>query len=139
VLDDLREVSVDFRLEKARNCLRAAETLLSADSYADSANRSYYCIYHSIRAVLITSGFSSKTHSNNIGEFRRRYIKTGIFPKEFSDIIGRAFDVRHDSDYEDFYIVSKDEVVRQIENAKVFLAAVEAYVQTLFPEPEAEE
>ena len=138
MLDDLKKVSVDFRLEKARSCLKAAVTILSTEAYADSANRSYYCIYHSIRAVLISVGFSSKTHSNNIGEFRRLYIKSGIFPKEFSDIIGNAFDIRNDSDYEDFYIVSKDEVVRQIENAKVFLAAVEVYVQTLFPVPEAE-
>ena len=44
----------------------------------------------------------------------------------------------NNSDYDDYYVISKDEVVRQIENAKVFLAAVEAYVKTLFPEPEAE-
>lgn len=131
MLDDICRVSVGFRLEKAHNCLKAAEILLSAESYADSVNRSYYSIYHSIRAVLITVGFSSKTHSGNIAEFRRNYIKTGVFPKEFSDIIGNAFEIRNDSDYEDFYIVAKDEVQQQVKNAKVFLEVVEDYINIL--------
>lgn len=131
--DELLNISVEFRLEKARNCLKASEVLLSVESYADSANRSYYCIYHAIRAVLITVGFSSKTHSGNISEFRRKYIKTKIFPVEFSDIIGNAFDIRNDSDYEDFYVVAKEDVIKQLENAKLFLSAVEDYVKTIFP------
>ena len=134
MLDELHTISVTFRLEKAQNCLNASKLLLSAKAYADSVNRSYYAIYHAIRAVLITIDFSSKTHSGNIGEFRRRFIKTGIFPKEFSDIIGNAFDVRNDSDYEDFYVVSKEDVARQAENATIFLVAVEGYINTLLSE-----
>ena len=137
MLDDICITSVGFRLEKAKNCLKAAELLLASDSYADSANRSYYSIYHAIRAVLITVGFSSKTHSGNIGEFRKRYIKTGIFPIEFSDIIGNAFEVRNDSDYEDFYIVSREEVVTQTERAKTFLDAVDKYLTALIKTQES--
>jgi uncharacterized protein (UPF0332 family) len=81
--------------------------------------------------VLITDGFSSKKHSGNIGEFRRKYIKSGIFPIEFSDIIGNAFDIRNDSDYEDFYVVSKEDVTKQAENARTFLTAVEIYIKTI--------
>jgi hypothetical protein len=132
VLDDLKQISVNFRLEKAQRCLKASNLLLSAESYADSVNRSYYAIYHAIRAVLITIDFSSKTHSGNIGEFRRRFIKTGVFPKDFSDIVGSAFDIRNDSDYEDFYIVSKDDVIKQAKNASLFLEAVESYIKSLF-------
>ena len=139
MLEEIQKISVDFRLEKARDCLKDANLLLSAKSYASSANRSYYAIYNAIRAVLITVDFSSKTHSGNIGEFRRRYIKTEICPKEFSDIIRKAFDVRNDSDYEDFYVVSKEDVILQAENASVFLAAVEDYIKTLFSKSETGE
>jgi hypothetical protein len=66
-----------------------------------------------MRAVLASVGFSSKTHSGILSEFRRRYIKQGIFPKEFSDLIGDAFDVRNDSDYNDFYLISKEEVTHE--------------------------
>ena len=47
---------------------------------------------------------------------------------EFSDIIENAFDIRLDSDYEDFYLVSKADVAAQVENAGIFLEAVEKYV-----------
>jgi len=131
VLDDLKKISVEFRIEKARDCLKAAEALLTIEAYADSANRSYYAIFNAVRAVLITIGFSSKTHSGNISEFRRSFIKTGVFPKGFSDMIGNAFEVRNHSDYEDFYVVAKENVVAQLENAKTFLTAVENYIETL--------
>ena len=54
--------------------------------------------------------------------------KPGVFPTEFSEIIKNAFEVRTDSDYQEFYIVSKEKVTAQIENAKTFLEAVEKYI-----------
>ena len=120
-----------MRLEKACECLKDAERSLTDEAYANAANRSYYCIFHAIRSVLITIGATFKTHSGNISEFRRSFIKTGIFPVEFSDIIGDAFDIRINSDYEDFYVISKEKVKQQTENAKKFLTAVEDYIKTL--------
>jgi len=45
-----------------------------------------------------------------------------------SDIIKKAFEIRLESDYEAFYIVSKSDVAAQVENAGIFLEAVEKYV-----------
>ena len=131
MLDDILQASVNIRLEKARECLKAAENSILFTSYATAANRLYYAIFHSIRAVLLTIGYSSRKHSGIIAEFRQRYIKTEVFPPEFSDIINNAFNMRNNSDYEDFFIVSKEDVIKQIENAKTFLASVEAYINTL--------
>lgn len=44
-----------------------------------------------------------------ISEFSLKYIKTGILPKELSDMIGSAFEIRNDSDYEDMFMASKAE------------------------------
>jgi uncharacterized protein (UPF0332 family) len=121
-------ISVNLRLEKARECLASAVQNAELEAYATAANRSYYCIFHAIRAVLITVGFSAKKHSGNISEFQRLYVKTKIFPDTFSDIISRAFYVRNKSDYDDYYVVAKAEVLQQIANARVFLEAVENYI-----------
>jgi uncharacterized protein (UPF0332 family) len=114
-----------FCLHQARVCLQSA---LVAVDFQTAANRSYYCIFHAMRSVQALDRFDSRKHSGVIDNFRKNYIKTEIFPKEFSNIIGDAFEVRLESDYEDFYIVSKDEVTAQVENAKTFLEAVEKYV-----------
>jgi uncharacterized protein (UPF0332 family) len=115
-----------YRLGKARDCLQDAK--MSGASFQTAANRSYYCIFSAMRAVLALDRFDSKKHSGIIAAFRKDYIRTGVFPAKFSDIIKDAFDIRLDSDYEDFYLISKAEVAAQIENAETFLDAVEKYV-----------
>lgn len=67
-------------------------------------------------------------HSGVSAYFRMQYIKTGIFDVELSDIITEAFEVRSDSDYDDYYVISKTEVIEQIQNADKFEEAVEKYV-----------
>jgi len=119
------------RLRQARDCLAAAQALVDSGLYKDSANRSYYCIFHAMRAVLALDAYDSKKHSGIISAFRQRYVKTGIFTPELSRVIEDAFDVRNDSDYDDFYVISKAEVEDQIRNAEVFLLAVETYIENL--------
>jgi len=97
-------------------------------SFENAANRSYYCIFNAMRAVLALDRFDSKKHSGIISAFQKDYIRTDIFPKKFSDIIEKAFEIRLESDYVVFYLVSKAEVAAQVENAKTFLEAVEKYI-----------
>lgn len=54
-------------------------------------------------AVLAFDEIDLKHHSGIISEFRRRYIKTGISETRMSEIISVLFDVRTDSDYDDFF------------------------------------
>jgi len=117
-----------LRIEQARECLHSAEAIININHYKDAANRSYYCIFHSMRALLALDGFDSKKHSGIISEFRKSYIKTGKFSAKFSDTIRDAFEIRIDSDYHDFYVISKEEVQQQIDNAKEFLEAIQEYL-----------
>ena len=122
-----------FRLEQARECLHVANANMSI-SLKTSVNRSYYCVFHALRAVLSLDKFDSKKHSGVIGEFRRRYIKTEIFPKHFSDIISRTFRIRNESDYEDFYVVAESEARQQLEDAGELLKAIEEYIDRISEE-----
>ncbi|GBU21251.1 hypothetical protein R80B4_01140 [Fibrobacteres bacterium R8-0-B4] len=124
------------RLKHAKRCLLSAERELAVDTfdaYETAVNRSYYCVFHAMRAVLVLEKFESKKHSGVIARFRQNYIKTGIFSSDFSDIVGKSFIVRNDSDYGDMYTISRDDVVTQIEEAKRFLTAVEEYVIPKLP------
>jgi uncharacterized protein (UPF0332 family) len=71
------------RLDAARECLRDAEQSISIGSFAASANRSYYCVFHAMRAVMALDGFDSKKHSGIISEFQCCYIKKESFGKIF--------------------------------------------------------
>lgn len=117
-------------MEHAGECLEAAENLIKTCNYKSAANRSYYAVFHAMRAVLAFDGIDMKHHSGVMSEFRRLYIKTGIFDADMSQIISLLFNVRTDSDYDDFYVVSREETFEQFENAKHFLREIEDYLKT---------
>lgn len=111
MLDESRVDLCKYRLEKAYGCLGSAEILKNAEDYTSAVNRSYYAIFHAMRAVMALDGEDRKKHSGVVAYFQEHYIKTNVFEKEYSYIIKNAFLVRQESDYEDFYIISKEETV----------------------------
>lgn len=82
-----------------------------------------------MRAVLAFDEIDMKRHSGIISSFQRLYIKTGIFPREISNMITTLFDVRSDSDYDDYYVVSKEKVTSQVENAEYFLGVIKSFIE----------
>ena len=113
------------RFDHAKECLRDAKLLLAGESYRSAANRAYYAIFHAMRAVLALDGVI-------ISEFRKRYIKTGVFDASLSGLISELSDVREGSDYNDFFIVSKADTAEQVQSAGTFLTAVETYLRTKY-------
>lgn len=128
-VDDKKALS-DARFDHAKECLDAAKSLLASSNYKSAANRSYYAIFHAMRAVLAFDGIDMKHHSGVISEFRKLYIKTNIFDIKLSQIISVLFDIRTESDYDDFFIISKSEVQEQIVNAECFLTEIEKFLLT---------
>lgn len=119
-----------YRIEKAKIDIQASEENFNLGLYETSANRSYYAIFHAIRALLALEGIDFKKHSGVISHFRKNYINTKIFGIEYSDFIKNAFDIRNDSDYEDFFVIAKQDVEKQIVNAKKFVTVIENYINT---------
>lgn len=118
-----------YRMKKALDYLQDAEKALSLAMYDTAANRSYYAIFHAVRALLALSGKDFRKNSGVISCFQMDYIKTGIFTKRLSDIIKSAFSLRTESDYEDFYVISHEEVQLQVADAREFCETVAAYIK----------
>lgn len=125
--DEMKALSIR-RMEQAEQCLESAKLLLEADDIKGAANRSYYGIFHAIRAVLALEGKDFAKHSGVISFFRQNYIKTGILDVSLSDIITDAFQVRTECDYNDYYIISKAEVEEQVQNADSFIKTISDYL-----------
>lgn len=126
----LKDLS-DYRLEQAKQCIKAAKLLLDNNDYMGAANRSYYAVFHCMRSVLALEQVDFKRHSGVSSHFRNKYIKTGIFDSKLSDIITDAFEIRNDSDYDDFFVVSKEEIEKQLENAELFYDTIKKYLLEL--------
>lgn len=125
---DAKKTYAKYRLDKAKEDLEVAKLMYESGHYRVANNRAYYSIFHGIRAVLAFEGFDSKVHGQIIGKFRRDYLKTNIFKRELSDIIGSAFEIRNASDYDDMFIAIKSDTLQQIENAERFFSEISKYV-----------
>ncbi len=120
------------RIAHAEDCLREAHLLLDGKEYKGTANRAYYAAFHSLRAVLILDDFDSKKHSGIIAKLRENYLKTEIFSKEISDYISSLFRIRTASDYDDFFIVSKEESILQLEKSEIIVNQIKDYLSTKY-------
>ena len=116
-----------YRIRTAKENLRSARILLDAQEYKGANNRAYYAIFQAINAVHAIDGTAYKRHKDAIANFNKNYIKTGVFPREIGRKISEAEEIRHASDYDDFYIASKEEAERQVSVADEFIQLIEAY------------
>ena len=120
-----------YRLARAKEDLETAADNLENGKFRASVNRSYYAIFHSIRAITALDHFDSSKHSGVIAFFNQHYVKTGVFDKEISKMIDSCYRLREKADYDDFYLVAKDEAVQQYNKAKQIYQAMESYVANL--------
>ena len=116
------------RFRRAKEELQTAELLLHNASFRFSINRSYFAIFHAIRAVNALDGFDSNNFGDVISHFDQEYIKTDVFEKSVTEIIHNAAERREQTDYEDFYNATQEETEEVLEQASKFISAIEAYL-----------
>lgn len=117
-----------YRYRRAVEDLDMAMVLLEKGGYRASVNRSYYAVFHALRAVTIMDAFDSSKHSGVIAYFNQHYVKEGIFDREISKIITSAYRLREKADYEDFAVVSKREAENQYKKAETVLEKIKEYL-----------
>jgi len=120
-----REDYARYRLENAKEKLNSAEVLLREKLFKDSLSRSYYAMFSAARALLATKELDSSKHSGVISLFNQHFLKTNIMDRKIGKKLSEAKDFREAGDYEDFFIVSKQDAERQIKNAKEFINEAE--------------
>lgn len=118
-----------YRFSRAKEVLCDAETLLNQKSLASSVNRSYYAIFHALRAVTALDGFDSSKHSGVIAYINKEYVKTGIFDKRLSKILDTTFRLREKADYDDFIVISLDAAKEQLSKAEEVINTMEPYLK----------
>ena len=118
---------IEHRFFIAEEDLEAAYLLLDAKQYRGANNRAYYSIYQTIDAVLSIEGIAFRRHKETLAYFNKHYIATEIFPREMGRQIVKAEEIRHASDYDAFYVASKDITKQQVELAKQLLSLAKMY------------
>lgn len=118
-----------YRFERAKEDLETAKINWKNGMFKAAVNRSYYSIFHAIRAVNVLDEFDASKHSSVIAHFNRYHVYTGDFDKGTYKIIDSAYRIREKCDYSDFFIVSREEADEQIKKAEIFIDQVYEYLE----------
>lgn len=112
---------------KAEDCLSDSQYNFDGRRYIASVNRSYYCIFDCVRALLFPQGYYPKTHQGAQLKFSQLFIKTKEWDARFGVIIKRVFELRQAGDYDDDMTLSQNDAKIALEYAHEFLTATKKY------------
>lgn len=84
----------DYRMEKARESIKAARIMLNEKMLTFAMNRIYYAMFYAVQAALSMKGVSFSKHSQVKGYFNREFIKSGLLPMDMGRLYNKAFEYR---------------------------------------------
>ena len=126
---DNRQIDLSkYRIQESKDSLIVAENCLNDGFYKDAINRSYYSAFYAIKAILALDTVDFKRHKDVVAYFNKEYVATWIFQREIGRRLGILKQLREKSDYDDFYIASKEKAEEQLETTKIILSSVEGYL-----------
>ena len=118
-----------YRINSALETLDAAKVCIDSKHYKDAINRSYYASFYAIKAVLAMEGTDFKRHKDVVAYFNKNYVVTEIFDKKLGRMLSNLQQTRETSDYDDFFIASKEDAETQCENAESIIEDVKKYLK----------
>lgn len=126
---DNRQIDLSkYRIQESKDSLIVAENCLNDGFYKNAINRSYYSAFYAIKVILALDTVDFKRHKDVVAYFNKEYVATGIFQREIGRRLGILKQLREKSDYDDFYIASKEKAEEQLETTKIILSSVEGYL-----------
>lgn len=116
-------------IARAKRYLKSARLLIKDSDYESAVSRVYYAMFYCVEALLLTKELSFSSHKAVISEFGRHFVKTGVFPKEMSKSLTRAFEKRQFSDYEHTFVITREDAEEILKDGKTFVASVVSYLK----------
>ena len=92
-------------------------------------NRAYYAMFYAVLALLQNVGMASSKHAGVISLFDKEFVHAGKFPTEMSRSLHRAFDERHESDYETVKTATREEATELLAEAERFVQQVAEFLK----------
>jgi len=129
-LSSPKQEVIRYRLEQAREALDDAQFNLDAGRLSVASNRVYYAMFYAAVALLATQDLSSSRHSGVIALFYENFVRPGKFPRALSHSLGKALDMRTDTDYKVSVPPEPSKLDELLESARAFVQKVEELIRT---------
>ncbi|MDI6760956.1 MAG: HEPN domain-containing protein [Candidatus Brocadiaceae bacterium] len=116
-------------MTKGRDSLGVAKQLHKQNHFNDAASRTYYAVFHSLQAILLTKNLSFSKHSAVLSAFNKEFVHGGVFSNDFYTKIIRIFKDRQVGDYAYEMAVSRESSEADVTDAEMIINAIEKYLQ----------
>lgn len=126
--DDERKVLVSYRIIKSKDVYIEAVDVARLNHWNLAVNRLYYAIFHICSALLLSKGFSARTHSGVIQLMLKEFVRTEILSKEDGSLISTLFNMRNTGDYDDMFDWDESQVSPLIEPTHTLMAKIERMI-----------
>lgn len=119
---------ITTQIEKSREKLDAARTLLREGFIDDAISRAYYSMFHAASAVLLSEAITVESHSALKTMFGLHLIKTGKIEKKYGQWLNKLKDERENGDYDIFTSFELEDAKNGVNEAEEFLEEMRKYL-----------
>jgi len=123
-----KEILAQIAVEKSETALRDACNNIDISLFV-AQNRAYYAIFYIVSALAYLDGFTTSKHKQLMGWFNKKYIhEEKVFDSSLTKIYSTLMINREKSDYDVTENPTKEQVLKGIESARIFIEIVKTYI-----------
>jgi len=116
-------------IEKANKFLNQAKRALDIQAYDACLLTCYQAVFLSAKAILFKDGFREKSHACVARYLEENYVRMGHLERKWVELFDRFRDMRHDDEYNVFFIATKENCEEIIAFAEAFIKAMENIIE----------
>lgn len=127
----MEESLIQHRLQRARETLEEARLLSEMKHWNAAVNRLYYACFYAVSALLASRTMSASKHSQVRSLFSQHFVKTGLMSKDQAQLFNTLYDLRQESDYQDFFSADPQRVMPWLDDVNEFLQSTRDLIARL--------
>ncbi len=124
-MDKKRESNGNKLIDVAKRNLFEMRAMFASQHYYGTVNRAYYAMFHAVSALLLLEGLRFKKHMSLISAFGRDYAKTGAVPREYHQLLNKAYETRNKVDDDVDMIIDRELAEVYCQKAEELVAFIE--------------
>lgn len=120
---------IESLIQRAERAIESAGLLLKEGDFDSSVSRSYYAMFYSSEALLLTKGLKFSSHKSVISLFGEHFVKTGLFKPEIGKRLSKTFEKRLIGDYSFAPQVDEKDAKEVLSWATEFVKEISEYLK----------
>lgn len=126
-----RDEYIKLRMEKAKESLQVAYSMIEDKYYSFAINRIYYAVFYAVSALVYTKKLYPKSHAGLKILFNREFILTGLIKHDYEKFYSAIFAKRMEADYADIFEIRLENIREYYNEAENFVSLIDVMLNNI--------